>query len=79
MGAAKSATAAALAGKSSPIFFAASIDSGWGGPVCISIDTSDYTLADIVLDYVRTHPQLQHLVAIGLIGNALREVFPCQQ
>ncbi len=50
---------------------------GWRA--CIPQGVTVRQLRDLVIRFLRAHPELRHLAAIDLVTNALAEAFPCPE
>lgn len=50
-----------------------------GFRACIPPPVTSKQVEDIVMKFLREHPELRHLSAAGLVINALADAFPCPQ
>jgi hypothetical protein len=50
----------------------------FGFKACLPVNSSLEQSRDVVVRFLRAHPELRHLVAVSLVARALAEAFPCK-
>ena len=51
----------------------------WDGKVCPPRQVTEQQVRDIVVGYLRDHPELRHYSAPSIASRALEEAFPCKE
>ena len=54
------------------------VEEGPSGLICVATGVSNGQLSDIVVKFLRDHPERRHYSANSLVGVALMETYPCQ-
>jgi len=48
------------------------------GTICTPKDVTVHETVDVILNYLRQHPEQRHMAAPALTGSALVQAFPCK-
>lgn len=51
----------------------------FGWTACIPAEATASQVRDVVVKYLKSHPELRHLGAPSLVASAIGEAFPCRQ
>lgn len=50
-----------------------------GYTACAPVGVTASQVRDVVIGYLKAHPEVRHYAAVGLVAEAIAEAFPCNK